>query len=819
MFDDLKRRRAHVMLILDMCDLLTALRYAFRSLRRNTGFTITSVLTLAIGIAASSLIYCVVRSTLLRTLPFADADRVVALLEHHPLLGKQEIAAPDFRDWRDQNRTFEGMAAYTWASYFEPILSGCGSQSEKVGTTLASRTLFPLLGVHPALGRSFLEAEDEGGHNDVAMLSDRLWRRCFHGDPSIVGQTIHLNGVAYTIVGVLPYEVRMPDWADVWLPLSRMEPGAFRNRAWHSLIGIGRLRRAVSFEQAKADVGAIVDRLRRDFPLTNGPTGFEMRPIERELAGDTRTPLLALSATVTFVLLLASANVANLLLTRSVARQREIATRRALGATVSTLLRQFLVESWLVSLMGSAAGLLLAILGLSTVRRFAATVLPHPEKITLDWHVLAFTLLLSLFTAAIALLAPATELMGSERRAPWQRPGSMSPTQRRWQRVFMISQVAIAVAVLIGAGLLVRSFRYLVESNPGFQAKNLLTFRVSLSPADYATDASTRRYYDGLFARLRSLPGVTAAAVVQTPPLSPPTRGGGRFFVDGLPDPDPGHFPVAQIRQVTPEYFRAMGIPLEEGRYLRDSDEDTMNVVINRTMARRFFRGLDPVGHNIVLGLLGPRRFNRPIVGVVADSKDTGLQNEPWPTFYFVARTTESTVVVRSAASLGSLIAAVRREALAVDPKQSVSDVVTMEEAIQTSLLNQRFSMQVFSLLSTLALALAGIGTYGVVVNQTQRRIPELAIRIALGASRASVYRAVIGPGMAVVLVGILGGLGLALIFTRLLRGMLFGIPVLDSATYAIAAGLMAIVALVAMAVPSRQAGRIDPSLALRSSD
>ena len=803
-----------------MRDMLPSLRYAFRSLRRNPGFTITSVFTLALGIAASSLIYCVVRSTLLRTLPFADSDRVVALWEHHPLLGKQEIAAPDFRDWRDQNRTFEQMAAYTSGSYFEPILSGCGSQSEKVGTTLTSRTLFPLLGLHPALGRSFLEAEDEGGHNNVAIVSDRLWRRCFHGDPAIVGMSIHLNSEAYTIVGVLPYEVRMPDWADVWLPLSRIEQGAYRSRAWHSLIGIGRLKRAVSFDQARADIGAIVERLRRDFPLTNGPTGFEMLPLDRELTGDKRAPLLALSAAVALVLLLACANVANLLLTRSVARQREIATRRALGATLPILLRQFLLESWLVSLLGSVAGLLFACLGLSMVRRLAATALPHPENIALDWHALAFTLLLSLFATAIALLAPAIELVRSEDQAHWNlRAGSMSPGQRRWQRVFMVLQVAIAVAVLIGTGLLVRSFRYLAESDPGFQAEHLLTFRVSLSPADYATDASTRRYYDDLLARVRSLPGVTEAAAVQTPPLSVPTRGGGRFFVDVLPDPGPGHFPVAQIRQVTPEYFRAMGIPLQEGRYLRDSDEDTMNVVINRTLARRFFQGIDPVGHNILMGLLGPRRFNRPIVGVVADCKDTGLQNETWPTFYFVARTTESTILVRSSVLPKSLIAAVRREAISVDQKQSVSDAVTMDEAIQTSLLNQRFSMQVFSLLSTLALALAGIGTYGVVVNQSQRRIPELAIRLALGASRASMYRAVIGPGMTVVLVGILSGLGIASIFTRLLRGMLFGVPVLDSATYATAAGLVAIVAFVAMLVPARHAARIEASLALRSGD
>jgi predicted permease len=803
-----------------MRDLGRSLRYTFRSLRRSPGFTITSVLTLAVGIAASSLIYCVVRSTLLRALPFADPDRLVALWEHHPLLGKQEIAAADFRDWRDQNRTFEEMAAYTAASYFEPILSGCGARSEKVATTLATRSLFPLLGVRPVFGRSFVEAEDEGGHNNVAIISDRLWRRCFDGDHAVVGRTIRLNSEAFTIVGVLPDEARMPDWADVWLPLSRIEPDARQRRAWHSLNGIGPLKRAVSIDQARDDNGAIVERLRRDFPSTNGPTGFDMIPLSRELTGDTRAPLLALSAAVALVLLLACANVANLLLSRSVARQREIATRRALGGTLSRLLRQFLLESWAVSLLGSAAGLLLARAGISLVRHLAATTLPNSQEIALDWHAFAFTLLLSLFAAAVALLAPGIEVIRSEGCSHWScRTGGMSPLQRRWQRIFMVSQVAMAVAVLIGAGLLVRSFRYLAESDPGFQAEHLLTFRVSLSPSDYSADRSIKRYYNDLLSRVRSLPGVTAAAAVQTPPLSPPTRGGGRFFVDVLPDPGPGHFPVAQIRQVTPEYFGAMGIPLQEGRYLQDFDEDTLNVVINRTLARRFFHGIDPVGHNIVLGLLGPRRFNRPIVGVVADCKDTGLQNETWPTFYFVARAAESTILVRSSALPSSLIAAVRREALLTDPKQAVSDPVTMDEAIQRSLIRQLFSMQVFSLLSTLALALAGIGTYGVITNQTQRRFPELAIRVALGASRASVYRTVIGSGMTLVFVGILSGMGIALVFTQFLRGILFGVPVLDSVTYATAAGVVAIVGLVAMAVPARHAGRIDASVVLRTSD
>jgi predicted permease len=793
-------------------------RQALRSLRRNPGFAATAVLTLAIAIAANSLIFCVVRSTLLRSLPFGDPDRLVALWEHHPMLGKQEIAAADFRDWSAQNQTFEAMAAYTTSNYFEPILSGGDTEPEKVGATLASRNLLPVLGIRPALGHNFLESEDRGGNNAVAILSDRLWRRRFHADPRAIGKAIDLNGQPYTVIAVLAPHVRVPEWADVWLPLSRMDADSQARRAWHTLIGIGRLKPGVTLDRAAVDLRTIVERLRHDFPVTNGPTTFEMRPLQRELTGDVRGPLIALSAAVGLVLLIAAANVANLLLARSAAREREIATRRALGATGRILIRQFLVESWLLSLAGSVAGLVAADFGISLTRQLAAAVLPHPENITLDWYAVAFALGLSLFTSAISALAPSLHLLRSRRDLHLNvRSASMALSQRRWQTVFMASQVAIAVAVLIGAGLLVRTFHYLLESDPGFQIERLLSFQISLSPTEYVTDVAVKDYYDRLLPRLRSLAGVSAVATVQTPPLSAPTRSGGRFFVDVLPDPGPGHFPVAQFRLISPEYFQTMGISLQQGRPLRDSDERTLNVVVNSTLARRFFHDTTAVGHNIVMGLLGPRRFNRPIVGVVADTKDTGLQNETWPTIYFIGRSTDATVLIRSTAAPGALLSSVRRAALAVDPKQTVSDPTTMQETIGGSLVNQRFSMVVFGLLSGIALSLAAIGVYGVIANQTQRRIPELGIRIALGAGRSDVYRSVIGPSMGAVTVGIGIGASIALLLTRLMREMIFGIPILDSRTYVTTATLVAIVATAAMLIPARRATRIDPATALRS--
>jgi putative ABC transport system permease protein len=791
------------------------MRQVVRSLRRHPAFTIAAVLTLAIAIAANSLIFCVVRSTLLRSLPFPDSDRLVSLWEHHPMLGKQEIAPPDFRDWRDQNQSFDGLAAYTASRYFEPLLGGV--EPEKIGATLASRDLLPLLGVHPALGRNFLESEDEGGHNAVALVSDRLWRRRFHADPKLVGQSLDLNGEPYTIVGILPPQTRIPEWADVWLPLSRLDADTAASRVSHFLIAIGRLKPGVPIERASVDIGSIVERLRRDFPVSNGPTTFEMRPLQADLTGDVRSPLLVLMAAVGLVLLIASANVANLLLTRSAARQREIATRRALGATGFNLVRQFVAESWLLSLLGSLAGLLLADAGISWIRHLSAAVLPHPENIAVEWHAAAFAFVLSVFTTAIAALAPSIELLRARPNLQLNlRGGSMSPSQRRWQSVFMTSQIAIAVAVLIGAGLLVQSFRFLMNSDPGFHAERLLTFRIALSPTEYSADAAVRNYYDRLLARLQALPGVTAAATVNTPPLSPPSRGSGRFFVDVLPDPAPGNFPVAQIRVVSPDYFRAMGIPLQQGRCLRGADDATLNVVVNATLARRFFRSASPVGHNVVVGLLGPRRILRPIVGVVADTKDTGLQNESWPTFYFISRTNEATVLVRATSAPTALISAVQREVHALDPKQTVSDAASMEELMGDSVRNQRFSTIVFGLLAAIALLLAAIGTYGVVAHQTQRRIPELGIRIALGARNADVYRAVIGAGAPSVLTGIVAGAAVALAFNRLMRGMLFGVQGLDLATYLVTGVLMASVALAAMAVPARRATKIDPVAALR---
>lgn len=795
------------------------IRLALRSFRHHPGFAITATLTLAIAIAANSLIFSVVRTTLLNSLPFRDPDRLVALWEHHPLLGKQEIAPADFRDWREQSRSFERMAAYTSSSYFEPILSGAGAQPEKIGATLASSDLLPVLGVHPSLGRNFLDSEDAGGHNAVAMLSDRLWRRRYGADPGIIGKAVNLDGAAYTVTGILPPRIRVPDWADVWIPLSRLDHDpAYSQRQYHALIGIARLKQGVTLKQASADLGAIVERQRRDFPLTNGPTTFEMRPLQRELTGAIRSPLIALSAAVCLILLIASANVANLLLMRAAAREQEIATRRALGASAGQLIRHFLIESCLLSLSGAVTGLVLAQIGVPFVRGLAAHLLADPEQIALDWNTGAFALALAVITTSISVFATALHLLRSQESLQLNaRNRTMAVSQRKWQATFMGAQIAIAVAVLISAGLLVRTFRFLLESDPGFQTERVISCSISLSPTAYDTSARTKSYYEQLLSRLASLPGVTGVATVNTPPLTAPTVSGSRFFVDVLPDPGPGHFPVGQIRVVSPDYFRTMGISLQQGRYLEASDEDTRNVVINSTLARRFFRSTSPIGRNIVSGLFAPRRFNRPIVGVVADTKDTGLQSAPWPTFYLLGYSTESTVLVRSNSAMESLIPAIRREALAVDPAQLVGNPAPIKDVLASSLGHQRFSMNLFSLLSAIALILAAIGTYGVIANQTERRIPELGIRIALGAGRGDVYRTVIQAGSVPTAAGIIAGLLIAVAFTRLLRGMLFGVALIDSPTYIMTAGLMMIVVFAAMAIPARRATRIDPALALRS--
>jgi putative ABC transport system permease protein len=683
---------------------------------------------------------------------------------------------------------------------------------------MASSNLLPVLGIAPSVGRNFTESEDRGAGAAVALISDRLWRRRFHRDPMIVGHSIKLDGEQYTIVGILPSGMQMPEWADIWIPLSRMDPHAFGARQMHVLAGLGRLKPGVTLERAQDDIQTIVERLRREYPVTNGPTTFEMRTLQLEITGQIRAPLIAVSCAVALIFLIATANIANLLLTRLAGRQKELATRRALGAGNPALIMHVVTESLLLSIAGAIVGVIFAAAGLSWIRHSNLTIFSNPQGIALEWHAGVFAAFLAIFATAISVIGPAVNIFHSaDSGHDGLRTNTMGRSQRRWQFSFVVAQVAIAVAVSIGAGLLVKTFRFLTQSDLGFQAEHVVSFPIALSPATYNTEARARDYYQRLLPRIRSLPGVIDVGAVNTPPLSPRANTAARFFVDVLPDPSAGQFPVAQIRIVTPGYFRTMGISIHHGRFLDDGDENTMGVVVNQTLSRRFFQSSTAVGHNIVMGLLGPRRYTRPIQGVIADVKDTAVSDESRPTIYMIGWPAEATVLVRSALDPASLMPTIRREATAVDPGQAVGNVETMRHVITSSLSSQRLSTAVFSLLSVIALALAVIGIYGVVADQTERRIPELGIRIALGASPARICREVIERAGSPVIFGILGGFCLSFALNRFIRSMIFGVALLDTPTYIAISVLMASVSLCAVAIPALQAARVDPAANLRS--
>ncbi|WP_321478346.1 ABC transporter permease [uncultured Paludibaculum sp.] len=612
--------------------ILSDLRLAIRTCTRTPSFTITASLTLAVGIAATSTIFAMVNGVLLRSLPFGDPDRLVALYEHHRTIGKQGISAPDYEDWRNYVKSLQGLAAYTEANYFEPWLTGDGGPPEKIKATLASHNLLTVLDVHPQLGRDFTRSDDEGHENSVAIISDRFWQRRFQALPTIIGRSLALDGRSYTVIGVLPPSVRLPDWADVWIPLSNLDTKTLQRRQSHVLNGVGRLKSGVSMEHLASELDTIVSQLRQKYPLTNGPTTYECRPLRDDLSGELRSPLLALSLAVILVLVVASCNVASLLQTRYLAREAEFAIKRALGARASTILRQLVLESWVLSLVGATVGLVMTAGVIVVVRKLSGGHFVRADQLSIDASVVMFAMCLAVLTSVIAAFGPVAQLVRSEHASMTvlkSRAGT--PVKRRRAFVFLAGQIAMSMAVVVVAGLLVHDFRSMVNKKLGFKRDDLVTLSISLRPDLYSNDIVVRRYYDNLLARIRAIPGVAASALVSTPLF---TRNGGRFWIDGVSEPEPGNFPVAQVREISPEYFAAMGIALVRGRYLDDSDQAPGNVVINQTLARTYFPNDSAIGRFIILGVFGSQRIKHQVVGVVADATDADLSSKALPTFY-----------------------------------------------------------------------------------------------------------------------------------------------------------------------------------------
>ena len=805
-----------------MSDLLHDLRYAVRTQLKNPAFTIVAVIALALGIGANTAIFSVVNTVLLRPLPYKDPERLVMVWEDASKHGypRDTPAAANFVDWRDQNQVFESMAAIADESF---NLTGAGDPERLEGRRV-SANLFPMLGVEPQIGRVFTAAEDQPGSGNVVVLSYGLWQRRFGGDPSIVGKPLTLNGNSYTVVGVMPARFQFPTSDDqAWVPIAlTSQQAANRNR--HYLQVIARLKPGVTLPQAQTEMNTIATRLQQQYPQSNADLGATVTSLHEHLVGDIRPALLVLLGAVGLVLLIACANVANLLLARAAVRQKEIAVRVALGARRWRLIRQFLTESVLLSTIGGIVGLVIAYTGLVLLRSFIPENISQAREISIDLKVLGFTLFVSVATGVIFGLAPAIQAVRfnqSETLKEGGRDAATGGSGKRLRSLLVMSEVAISLVLLIGAGLLINSFLRLRNVDPGFRTDNLLTMKIVLPDPKYRELERRVAFYNALVQRVESLAGVRSAAVTTNLPLYRQGNSIG-IGIEGRPEPPPGQELIVVTRIVSPGYFDTMTIPLLSGRNLTEQDTETTPnaVVISETMARRFWPNEDPIGKRISAGRVESEADWISIVGVVKDVRQFELTAEPRPQMYMSYRQAgffaPRDLVVKTDVDPASMAATVRKAVWEIDKDQPVSNIRTMDEILASSIARQRFSMLLLAIFAAVALVLAAVGIYGVMSYSVAQRTHEIGIRMALGAQTSAVLKLAVGYGMKLVIIGIVVGLIAAFALTRVMATLLFGITATDPTTFTLISLLLVLVAAIASYIPARRATKVDPIVALR---
>jgi putative ABC transport system permease protein len=796
---------------------------SLRSLAKQPAFTLVAVAVLALGIGANTAIFSVLDAVLIRPLPFRDPGRLVVVWERNvPRDRRTNVASPaNFLAWRDAQQSFTDLAAVTGV----PVtvnLTGTG-EPEELRTQLVTASLFPLLGVRAAVGRTFLPEEDAPGAAPAVLLSHRLWARRFGSDPALVGGAITLDGRARTVVGIMPAGFQVLDETiDVWLPMAF--PAAARTAGGRYLLVLGRLKPGVDVAAAQAGMDTITTRLARDFPGRDAGWASNVVSLHQQIVGGIRPALLVLAGAVAFVLLIACANVANLLLARATGRRRELAVRAALGAGRGHLVRLLVGESLALAVLGGAAGLGLAYAGLRVLVASAVDQLAIPRLAGagLNLPVLLFTLAASLAAGLVFGLAPA---FAASRfgLADSLKEGARGSDARsgRLRAALVVAEVALSLALLAGAGLLFRSFERLLSVSPGFRTEHVLTMRVSLPSRRYRDEAARVRFFRELTGRIERLPGVTAAGGISFLPLDGPGAATS-YGLPGRPDAPAGEQPVADVRAVSGDYFRAMGIPLLEGRTFTDHDTgDAADVVvINETMARQCWPNEDPIGKHVDIHWSDD--VTDEVVGVVGDVKVAALDDEPRATAYWPhARQDASygslTLVVRAAGDPASLTSAVVGQVHEMDPLQPVSKVRTMEDVVSRSVAARRLVMLLLAIFAAAAAALAAIGLYGVISYVVAGRTREIGVRLAIGARPADVVRQVVGQAMALVGIGVLAGLAGALALTRLMGSLLFEVRPSDPATFAAVVVLMTLVGVAASLMPAWRASRVDPVRALRA--
>jgi predicted permease len=803
------------------------LRYGARMLRKQPGFTLIAVLTLALGIGANAALFSVVNGVLLNPLPYPQPEQLISLHQSKPNVATGSISYPNFLDWQKENQTFSAMAVSRSSSF---ALVGTG-EAERVSGRRCSANLFSVLGVEPALGRNFAPGEDERGAAPVVLISAGLWQRKFSAAPDVLGKSLTVDDKSYTIVGVLPAGFTLYRGTDVYIPMGQWDNSGLQNRsAGLGLQGIGRLKPGVTLAQAQADLNGVMRSLTETYPEANRGNGAALIPLKERLVGDVGPILWMLLGAVGFVLLIACVNVGNLLLARARGRTREFAIRSALGAGQWRLLRQLLTESMLLALAGGGLGLLLAALGTRAALNVLPTGLPRADEVGLDARVLLFIAVISLLTGILAGLAPA--LMSSRwRLAETLKEGGRgaSSGRVRAQSILVGVEVALALVLLIGAGLMIRTLNTLWNVDPGFRPDNVLTFGLSFPPSMRAVNAEAKRAsLRDLSDRLNSMPGVKAASFLMG--ASPLQREDDRFFwLEGQPKPaSTSEMHRALVYWVEPGYLAAMGIPLKQGRFFTPQDEARTQpvVVIDEVFARQHFPNEDPIGKRINLG---GNRAPLEIVGVVGHVKQSGLDSDDQQSlqaqFYepfrqVVGWSSEVDVVVRAEGLAGTsgtaLLDSLRHVVQSQHSHNVIYEPQTMNEVIADSLARRRFSMILLNTFAAVALLLASIGLYGVISYLVGQRTHELGIRLALGAQRKDVLLLVLSQGMKMALGGVTLGLVAALGLTRLLAGLLYGVSATDPTTFVAIISLLTVVALVACFVPAWRATKVDPLVVMR---
>jgi putative ABC transport system permease protein len=783
-------------------------------------FTLVIVLTLALGVGATSAIFSVVNAVLLRPLSYPKAEQIVYLTGVNASKGISDsnISFPDYVDWTQQNQAFAEMAAYVTSGV---ILTGA-DEPERVPAASVTASFFSVLGVRPVLGRSFLPEETQPNSERVAVLSYGLWKRRYGSDAKIIGQKIEVSGRSVTVVGVMPAGYEYPEQTQIWTAL-RLNAGDERrdNRVYEA---IGRLKPDASLGQAQTQISAINARLAQSYEETNKGWDSHLTRLQELLVGNIRPSLLILLGAVALVLLIACANIANLLLARAAARQKEMAVRTALGASRARVLRQLLTESLLLSLSGGTLGLLLSVWLVNLLVALSPADTPRFNEINLDYRVLSFTILISCLTGILFGLAPAlraSRIDLNETLKEGGRGGGEGHRRNRLRNILVVSEIALSLMLLIGAGLLIKSFQNLREVKPGFTPGHVLTMLVPLPYAKYQKNQQRADFYHQLVERVEALPGVESAGMVLDIPLNGGGYSVGRGFIrEGRPMTT-DEAANAKYLVATPDYFRTMQIPLLAGRNFddRDTENSPMVVIVNETMARRYFGSKeDAIGKRITIWR--DEKFPREIVGVVGDTKGSTLDEDAEPQMY-VAFPQDATwglmaLVVRTTGEPTLMTSAVRREVWAIDKDQPIYNVKTMDDVVMNSVGSRRVSMLLLSAFAALALVLAALGIYGVMAYSVSQRTHELGIRLALGAQGRDVLRLVVRQGMMLTLCGVVIGLVIAFALARLMTSLLFGVTAHDPLTFAGVALLLAIVAFVACLIPARRATKVDPMVALR---